>query len=507
MASNIASMIIRGQIIEDDLIEFGGRGGSLVFRAPDPHKHAGRIPLASPAALADLYQLTFDDILDYLSELGARLNIEKNPHLRAAKDMTYATAPTTKPIIDTFYAGIGAMFARERVRAIADNAIGIAYLEGWVPQPAEGGTTGSVRAFGARSLHIIAGNSPTVAAETIIRNAITRSDAIIKVPSNDPFTAIAIGKTMCEMALDHPLTRHCAIAYWRGGDEAVEKRIYQPHNVEKIVAWGGFDSVKHVTKFIQPGLELISLDPKYSISIAGAEALATPAAMREAALRIAVDVGTLNQVGCVNARVVYVLTNGSAEDLDRVNQLGACVYEEMLGLSPTVSTKPKNYDRQLKASVDSIRLQDEWFNVIGGEDEEGCVIVSQLPEPVDFSAALADRTANIVPVSSLDEIIQRIDSYTQTIGVYPESLKEKLLNIAPLYGAQRIVSLGHALNHPPWLPHDSLELDRRLCKWIVNESAQPLGGLVYAAARQPGTGANTAPAARFPFTVEAYTQN
>ena len=329
----------------------------------------------------------------------------------------------------------------------------------------------------------------------------TRSDCIIKLPSNDPFTAIAICKTMCEMAPDHPLTKHCAVGYWRGGDSEVERTIYQPHNIEKIIAWGGYDSVKHVTKFIQPGLELISLDPKYSISIVGSEALADDRTLREVGLRLAVDVGVVNQVGCVNARVVYVLTDGSDEHLARVNTLGQYTYEEMVGLPSSVSTKPKLYDPLLKSHVDSIRLQDEWFNVIGGQNGEGCVIVSQLPEPVDFSTSLADRTANLVPVTSLDDIIRRIDAYTQTVGVYPEALKQKLLNIAPLYGAQRIVSLGYALNHPPWLPHDSLELDRRMCKWIVNEMGAPVEGVSFAASRP---GASVVPGTKYPFTIEAY---
>jgi Acyl-CoA reductase (LuxC) len=197
MDRNIASMIIRGRVIEDDLVEFGGRGGSLVFRAPDPHKHAVHLPVSSPAALADLYDLRFDDILDYLDALGERLEISRNAYLQEARELTYRTAPTTQPIVDTFYAGIRSLFRRDRVRAIADHAIGIRYLDGWVEQAPDERVRGFVRAFGARTLHVIAGNSPTVAAETVIRNAMTRSDCIIKLPSNDPFTAIAICKTMC----------------------------------------------------------------------------------------------------------------------------------------------------------------------------------------------------------------------------------------------------------------------------------------------------------------------
>src|SRR5690606_6973066 len=104
-----------------------------------------------------------------------------------------------------------------------------------------------------------------------------------------------------------PITRHLSVAYWRGGDEAIEQRLYQPHNIEKIIAWGGMASMKHVTRYIQPGLELTSLDPKSSASVVGAEGLATDELLREAGARIAADVGAMNQCGCANSRVVYVM--------------------------------------------------------------------------------------------------------------------------------------------------------------------------------------------------------
>ena len=119
----------------------------------------------------------------------------------------------------------------------------------------------------------MAGNGPGLGVITLVRSAISRSDCIIKAPSNDPFTSAALAMTMCDMAPDHPITKHFAVAYWQGGDAAVEDKLYQPHNIEKIIAWGGLAGIKHVTKYIQPGLELISLDPKTSISVVGPEAL------------------------------------------------------------------------------------------------------------------------------------------------------------------------------------------------------------------------------------------
>lgn len=473
MTTPIASLVIRGRVIETDLVEFGGRGGDLKFCAPDPHKYVDEIALNSPGKMADLLALSFEQILDYLEELGTYLDISKNDELQLARELSYLTAPSTPPLVDYSYAQLGHMFDRNVIRQIAEKRIGVPYLEGWVREPLLNGVEMEVRAFGARSLHIVAGNSPVLAAVTVIRNAITRSDAIVKVPSNDPFTAGAIAKTMCRMAPDHAITKHFTAAYWRGGDEDFERKLYRPQNIEKILAWGGFASVKHVTKYIQPGLELISLDPKRSMSIIGAEALESEEMMREAAQRLATDVGALNQLACASARVAYVISGTDDVGVSRVNKLGQYVYEAIQSLPEHLSTPAKKFDRELKAEVDTLKLQDEWYRVVGGKADEGAVIVSQLPSPVEFAQSLGDRVANLVPVDSIDDVLAEVDSYTQTVGVFPESLKADVMDILPLYGAQRFVSLGWALAGTLAGPQDGIDPLNRMCKWIINEISDP----------------------------------
>lgn len=473
MTHPIAPMIIRGQVITDNLIEVGGRGGDLCFLTPDASKYIDQLPLGNPARLADLYTLSFDDILDYAVELGKRLALDKNQYLQEACELSYLTAPTTPSIVKGSYMGLQNMLSREFIREMAETTVGINYLEGWVPQKLLDGTELEVRCFGARTLHIVAGNAVSLSLWTIIRNMVLRSDAIIKAPSNDPFTALAIARTMVEMAPDHPLTKHLSVAYWKGGDEAFEQRLYQPQSLEKIVAWGGFASMKHVTRYIQPGLELISLDPKRSASIIGKETFASEANMREAAVRLAADIGAINQKGCVCARVVYVQSGTDEQGLERLNTFGQYVYQAMVGLPNTLSTTPKRYDQGLKAHVDALRLDDEWYRVIGGREGEGAIICSQLPEPVSFSASLDDRTANLVPVDDLSGMMAAVDAYTQTVGVYPENIKDQLKDVLPLYGAQRIVSLGYAAAMKFAAPQDSIEPMRRMGKWISNQIAAP----------------------------------
>ncbi|MBO9648130.1 MAG: long-chain-fatty-acyl-CoA reductase [Variovorax sp.] len=469
----IAPMIIRGQIITDHLVEVGGRGGDLAFLTPDWNRYVDRLPLGNPTKLADLYKLRFDDILDYAVELGQRLNLADNRHLQEACELSYLTAPTTPSLVKTSYMGLGRVLERENIIEAVEASVGIKYLEGWVPQRLLDGTELEVRCFGSRALHIVAGNAPALSLWTILRNMVLRSDAIIKAPSNDPFTALAIARTMIEMAPDHPLTKHVSVAYWKGGDTAFEERLYQPQNVEKIVAWGGFASLKHVTRYIQPGLELISLDPKRSASILGGETFDSEAAMREAAVRLATDIGVLNQKGCVCARVVYAQSGTDEEGVAKLNAFGRMVYDALMKLPNSVSTAPRRYDPGLKAEVDALRLDDEWYEVIGGQDGEGAVIVSKIPEAVSFSAMLDDRTANLVPVDSLDEVMDAVDAYTQTVGIYPESLKGELKDLLPLHGAQRIVSLGYAGAMKLAAPQDAIEPMRRMGKWISNQIASP----------------------------------
>ena len=118
-------------------------------------------------------------------------------------------------------------------------------------------------------------------------------------------------------------------------------------------------------------------------------------------------------------------------------------------------------------------MTDDWYRVIGGEQREGAIIVSQFDSAVDYSAMLSGRVANVVPVDSIDKVTEAVTAYTQTIGIYPESLKHELRDTLPLFGAQRLTSLGYACSVPIAAPQDAIEPMRRMCKWIVEEACDP----------------------------------
>jgi hypothetical protein len=468
-----APAFVRGQLIDTDLVSFGGRGGSASFRAPDPRRLIGSLPLRDPSQLRDLQELPFDEIVAYLDALGQALRLERNEHLQAALESSQQFSDMTAPLVRSSFEQLPVLFAADAVRELAETTIGIPYLEGWVSRTMADGRTASVRAFGARTVHIIAGNSPLIAALSVIRNAIARSDAVIKTPSNDPLTALAIARTMGDLDPDHPVTRHLSVAYWKGGDTELEERLLKPANVEKIIAWGGFASVTHVQRYLQPGLELISLDPKRSVTVIGPEAFATDAVRDEVALRAATDIGALNQLGCVNARVVYVASGTDADGLERANRLGEAIYDALQLLPERLSTKAKWFDPELRAELDALRSSPDWYRVFGGAGGEGAVIVSQLAEPVEFHRRLSGRVANLVPIDDPHDAVREMNAYTQTVGIYPDALKQRLRDLLPLHGAQRLVSLGYAADPSVSLPQDAIEPVRRMVKWIVDECCDP----------------------------------
>lgn len=473
MSDIVIPAYIRGELIEGPLVQFGGRDGDTSFKATDPAAIVDLLPLGSPARMNDLYALSFDEVVEYLAELGRHLEFERNPHLQVALEASLPFTDMTEPVLRRTYTTMHRLFDPVFVRECAEAGAGIDHLDGWVDSPRVDGRTLRIRAMGARSVHVVAGNSAHVSGVTIMRNAITRGDAIIKVPSNDPLTALAIARTMRDMAPDHALTKHLSVAYWKGGSEEFEQQIYRPQNIEKIMAWGGFASMKHVTRYIQPGLELISMDPKLSSTIIGPEAFESEETMREVAIRAAADMGTLNQLGCVCARVMYVVSGTDEAGLTKLGQLGRMIYEALLALPESISTKPKEFNRELKSNMEAARLSDDWYHVIGGSENEGAVIVSQTSEPVEFSPLLSGRVSNLVPIDSVSEAVKVVNAYTQTIGIYPESLKTELRETLALHGAQRLVSLGYAANATLSMPQDALEPVRRMCKWIVDDCCSP----------------------------------
>jgi hypothetical protein len=470
--------IVRGKVIEGDDVAIELPGGDEL-RTPDPHRVIESLPLRSGSQMRDLYDLSLAEIIEFLAGLGRHLNLDANEHLQRAFALSLKSSRLTAPVLRTVYETQLEHFFRPAVlREAADRRVG-PYLDAWVDEVGVEERPVRIRAYGCRTVHVVAGNSPGVSAVTVTRNALTRGDAIIKSPSNDPLTAYAIARTMVDYAPDHPLTRHLSVLYWRGGDEVVERALYDSRAVDKVVAWGGGPLVASLSRTVGPGVELVILGPKHSASLIEGAALGSADAREDAARRLARDVGLFDQEGCVNSRVAYVDVTGVADPATTVGDLAERVWRAIQQLPETYSNPA---ERLPPALAEHLRMAELVGSpqVIGGATPAGGVVISASEREVDFADTLACRYVNLVPVRGFAEVIGRFTSETQTVGVYPDSLRVALRQDLALAGVQRIVDLGHAVNlfGNQTIPQDGIEVLRRLCRWVVDETGSEGAGTV-----------------------------
>ena len=112
------------------------------------------------------------------------------------------TSPLPAEVVDRSYAHLPKVFDRASMEfQIRTELGGPDVLDGWrevVDAPS--GRVHRIRAFPPRLIHVIAGNSPGVAAVSIVRGALIKGVNLIKLPSNDLFTAPAILQAMAHVA-------------------------------------------------------------------------------------------------------------------------------------------------------------------------------------------------------------------------------------------------------------------------------------------------------------------
>ncbi|MEU6139553.1 acyl-CoA reductase [Streptomyces sp. NPDC047081] len=448
--------IIRGEVDEGAHIDHGRTAAAFTAPALDLDRLVWPRTEPGPA-----FHVPTAEIVDLLVETGEALKADRDGLLAEALDRMVRVSPLPAEVLERAYAALWRSFQRPGLYAQIDHELGGAeVLDGWREVRLPGNRIAATRAFPPRLVHIIAGNAPGVAAMSVVRGALTKGVNLLKLPSNDLFTATAILRTMAAVAPGHPVVRSFSAVYWRGGDAAVESVLFRPQFFDKLVAWGGEATIRGALRYVGPGFELVSFDPKTSISLIGREAFESPRTLAEAADAGAADATFFNQQACVASRFQFV--EGSLDEVDRY----AALLCERLGVAREFSSAAgPRVPTALREEIDVLRSLAPEYRVWGGYDGRGLVIRS--PEPVDFHPD--GKIVNVVPVGDLSEAVTHAGVVTQTVGVYPDTRKAHLRDAIACAGVQRVVSLGLAGGMPPGLSHDGFYPLQRLMRWVNDE--------------------------------------
>ncbi len=451
---------VRGKLIWGDDNEYLSRDFGVPFVTPKIEFNELFVPRTQQGPAFDM---PVSDIIDFLVETAAHLTLEKNVYLQESLEMTLQVSALPRRIIENTFARPGQFLTREALEYRLEKTFGeVDVLDGWVERTDPNGRVSRIRAFPPRLVHMLAGNSPSAAMTSIADAALTKAVNVFKMPSADPFTTVAVLRTMADIAPDHPVLQSMSAVYWRGGDEKVENILYRSQYFDKLVAWGGGAAIENAAKYAGPGFQLISFDPKVSMSVIGREAFESDETLREVAELAAKDVTIFNQDACLAAR--HICIEGSTEQVDRF--CGLLV--ERMGVdrdfTSAVGPKPST---DIRDAVEGMRFLEPEYRVWGTFDGRGLVVRS--PEMVDFHPT--NKTVNVIPVATMRDAASLATVATQTVGVYPTHRKAEIRDDLATAGVQRVVRLGSAMTGSMGSPHDGMYPLHRFVNWVVDDDA------------------------------------
>ncbi len=452
-----APFFIRGKLVEGSDSIQRSRDLGVNFATPKLDLDAIVHPRTE---LPPLLNVKTSEIIDFLVEAGQSMASGKNPYVEACIDRMAKVSLAPRKMVE-FQMTNASEYLNKQVltEVLEQNFPNPKALDEWVPHTDHQGRRSFIRAYAPRLVHVLPGNSPGMGIRSIAQSALVKSVSLFKMPSADPFSTVAFLRTMADIDANHPVIQSMSAVYWRGGDDAVERVLYRPQYFDKLVAWGGGDAINNVMKYIGPGFQLVSFDPKTSISMVGKEVFASAETIAEAAELNARDVSILGQEACVSSRFTFL--EASPEDGDRY----AGALAERLRIDRMDEGTPRPLDRELKEQIDVLRMMDDDYGVFGKSDGRGIAIRSD--EPVDFHPLR--KTSNVVCVPNLKEAMKYVNVATQTVGVYPFNRMPELRDHLASGGAQRIVRLGEAGPSAIGNPHDAMYPLHRFVHWMANE--------------------------------------
>jgi hypothetical protein len=452
-----APFVVRGALVEGGTVRHTSRDLGAAFTTP----HLDLDEVVTPRSeLPPLLDVKLDEIIDFLVETGDALALDRNPHMQECLDLLAATNPLPRRVVENLYRTAPQLLARESLESmLASNFPDREVLDGWVTRTDALGNRGHLRAFPPRIVHMLAGNAPAGCIASVAQGALVKAVNLFKMPSSDPFTTVAVLRTMADIDPGHPVVRSMSAVYWAGGDESVERTIYRPQFFDRIVAWGGGPAIRNVIKYLGPGIQLISFDPKSSISMVGREVFASDETVADVAERVAADTTIYNQEACLASRFVFI--EGGRDEVE-----GFCArLAERLNVDRDfASAQGPPLPSDTRDEVEVMATMGD-IATWGSADGRGLVILSD--RPVDFHPT--NKTSNVVTVPSLEDAIRYVNVATQTIGVYPWGRKAELRDRIASAGGQRVCRVGTANRHVPGGPHDAMFALQRFVHWMGDD--------------------------------------
>src|SRR5579859_137216 len=156
---------IRGKRVAGDAVRHISRDLGVDFTTPAIDLDALITPRAE---MPPLFDTKLSDIVDFLVEVGERLDLDRNPYLHRSLEFVAATNPLPRRVIENLFRRARHFLTRDALMAsMHANFPDLRCFDEWVERTDAHGQTGALRAFPPRLIHMLAGNSPASCVSSI----------------------------------------------------------------------------------------------------------------------------------------------------------------------------------------------------------------------------------------------------------------------------------------------------------------------------------------------------
>jgi hypothetical protein len=292
---------------------------------------------------------------------------------------------------------------------------------------------------------------------------VVKAPVFCKLASGEPLFAVLYHDSLAELC--PPLADCVALAYWPGGSGGLEEVLFEA--CDAVILYGGLRSLATLRQAIPAGRRVIEHGHKLGFGYIGAECLGR-AGLDDLLERVSYDVAMFDQQACLAPHCYYLERGGEVAPREFAEALSAAMERQRERL-------PRG-EVQLgeAAAVTRLRAAAEYYTLLDGRAQ-----AFPAAGPADFTVLYEDDPAFVVsplnrvlyvkPVSSLDEVCQRLSSFGEllqnaAVAVGDDRAGEVWERLARL-GVSRICSPGRMPRPSMIWKHDGRSCLAELCRF------------------------------------------
>ena len=312
--------------------------------------------------------------------------------------------------------------------------------------------------------HWIAGNVLNLGIISLVQGILTKNANVIKLPAKFGLIAPTVFQLISNLEVKtkkntiiagKDILNTVLFIYCPKEDTESQSKISLASDTRII--WGGeqaIASVMHLPKKID--CEDVVFGPRYSLAVIGKDALRQEN-LETIAFKLALDVSMFEQRACSSPHTVFVETGG---------QISPLVFAQALarGMQKAIKRLPKSKTSAAEA-YSIVELRSEYLfsgKVFSSKGTEWTVVYST---EKGLASPRSSRVVFVRPVSSIDKVIDHIDSSVQTIGLMAENKRTMdFARKAIKRGGLRFTEIGKMNVYDyPW---DGIFPMSRFVRWI-----------------------------------------